>query len=114
LEKPSGKKGDELAKVVPAFVDFTNDLLYKEVWERAELSPRDRSLITIASLMAQNKMDQLPNHLSFGLANGLTVEEIGEAITHLAFYASWPNAIQASKRFLEIVENLEKESAASE
>jgi 4-carboxymuconolactone decarboxylase len=99
--------------VLPAFVDYTNNLLYDEVWERPELSPRDRSLITIASLMAQNKMDQLPNHLRFGLKNGLTVEEIAEAITHLAFYASWPNAIQAGKRFLEIVENLEKEKPAS-
>ncbi|MEJ0023527.1 MAG: carboxymuconolactone decarboxylase family protein [Alphaproteobacteria bacterium] len=113
MQKPSGNK-DTLAKVLPAFIEYTNELLYGEVWERSELSPRDRSLITIASLMAQNKMDQLPNHLKFGLKNGLTVEEISEAITHLAFYASWPNAIQAGKRFLEVVEDQEKEAAASE
>jgi 4-carboxymuconolactone decarboxylase len=109
LKKPSGKKGDELAAVTPALCDYTDRILYDEVWERPGLSKRDRSLITIAALIAMHRPEQLPAHLGFGLDNGLTREEIGEAITHLAFYASWPSAVSASRRFLELVERRERE-----
>jgi 4-carboxymuconolactone decarboxylase len=79
----------------PALVRFTEDTLFGEVWTRPELSPRDRSLITIASLVAGGNTAQLPNHLRRGVANGLTQDELVEAITHLAFYAGWPKAMSA-------------------
>jgi 4-carboxymuconolactone decarboxylase len=67
------------------------------VWERPGLSKRDRSLITVAALMAMGRSDQLTGHLERALANGVTREEIGEVITHLAFYAGWPAAMTAGR-----------------
>jgi 4-carboxymuconolactone decarboxylase len=64
-------------------------------WERPELSKRDRSLATVAALVALQRPEQLRFHLSFALGNGLTKEELIEVITHLAFYAGWPNAMSA-------------------
>jgi 4-carboxymuconolactone decarboxylase len=78
----------------PKLVEVT-DLLDKDIWSRGELSPRDRSLITIAALVAAGTTDHLPFHLEFGRRNGLTQTEIAEAITHLAFYAGWPRAMSA-------------------
>jgi len=78
-----------------ALVRFTEDTLFGEVWTRPELSPRDRSLITIASLVVGGNIAELPNHLRRGVANGLTQDELVEAITHLAFYAGWPKAMTA-------------------
>ena len=109
MKRPSAKKGDELAAVVPALVDYTDRILYDDVWERPGLSKRDRSLITVAALIAMHRPEQLPAHLSLALQNGLSKEEIGEAITHLAFYASWPSAITASRKFLDLVRQRESE-----
>lgn len=108
MKKPSGKQGDELAAVVPALVDYTNRILYDEVWERPILSKRDRSLITIAALISMYRPEQLTAHLSLALDNGLTKEEIGEAINHLAFYASWPSAITASRKFFDLMQQREQ------
>ncbi|MFJ4332572.1 MULTISPECIES: carboxymuconolactone decarboxylase family protein [unclassified Streptomyces] len=66
------------------------------MWERPGLSPRDRSLVTVSALAALYRGEQLPHHLGVALDNGLTVEELSEAITHLAFYAGWPNAMTAT------------------
>jgi 4-carboxymuconolactone decarboxylase len=107
MQKPSGKQGDELAAVVPALVEYTNRVLYDEIWERPILSKRDRSLITVAALIAMYRPEQLTAHLSLALQNGLSKEEIGEAITHLAFYASWPSAISASRKFFDLVQQQE-------
>lgn len=112
MKKPSGNQGDELAAVVPALVDYTNRLLYDEVWERPALSKRDRSLITIAALIAMHRPEQLTAHLSLGLDHGLSKEEIGEAITHLAFYASWPSAVSASRKFYDLVKQRESDAAS--
>jgi len=79
----------------PALVHFTDDVLFGEVWKRPELSPRDRSLVTIAALTAGGNAEQLPFHLDYGKRNGLTETEIIEAITHLAFYTGWPRAMSA-------------------
>ncbi len=79
----------------PALVHFTDDVPFGEVWERAELSPRDRSLVTITALVAGGNTEQLPFHLERGRRNGLTETEIVEAITHVAFYAGWPKAMSA-------------------
>ena len=75
--------------------DLTDDVLFGDVWERTELSPRDRSLITITALVVGGNTEQLPFHLDLGRRNGLTEDEIIEAITHLAFYTGWPRAMSA-------------------
>ena len=69
--------------------------MFGDVWARQELSPRDRSLATIAGLLAAGNIDQLNWHIPYGIQNGLTETEIKEAITHLAFYAGWPKAVSA-------------------
>lgn len=108
MKKPSSKKADELRAVTPALCDYTDRILYDEVWERPGLSKRDRSLITVAALIAMYRPEQLPAHLGFALDNGVTQEELGEAITHLAFYTSWPSAVSASRRLLDLVEARQK------
>src|SRR4051794_128503 len=84
-----------LADFAPTLVGYTNDVLFGQVWERAELSPRDRSLITVAALVAGGNTEQLTFHLDYAKTNGLTEQELIEAITHLAFYAGWPKAMSA-------------------
>jgi 4-carboxymuconolactone decarboxylase len=79
----------------PALVGFTDDVLFGQVWTRPELSPRDRSLITVASLVTGGNTAQLVNHLARARRNGLSETELIEAITHLAFYAGWPKAMSA-------------------
>jgi len=74
---------------------LTDGVLFDDVWERKELSKRDRSLITVAALIALNRPDQLRFHLNYAVENGLKKEELIEVITHLAFYSGWPNAISA-------------------
>jgi 4-carboxymuconolactone decarboxylase len=81
--------------LAPAFVHLTDDVLFGEVWARPDLSPRDRSLVTISSLVSAGNTEQLRAHIPMGLDNGLTREEIVEAITHVAFYAGWPRAVSA-------------------
>jgi 4-carboxymuconolactone decarboxylase len=82
-------------EVAPGLGHFTDDTLFGEVWLRKELSPRDRSLITVATLVATGKVAQISSHTKRALDNGVTPEEIGELITHLAFYSGWPSAISA-------------------
>ena len=94
---PPSAKRDRIKGFVPALVDYTNDVVYGDLWERKGLSKRDRSLITVAALTAMYRTDQLPGHLERALANGVTREEIGELITHLAFYAGWPSAMTAGQ-----------------
>ena len=79
----------------PKLVELTDDVLFGDVWERPGLSKRDRSLITVAALVALYRTDQLPGHLRRAIDNGLTKDELIEAITHLAFYAGWPTAMTA-------------------
>lgn len=79
----------------PKLAQITDDVLYADIWERPELSKRDRSLVTVAALIAINRPDQLRSHLARARQNGLTQEELIEAITHLAFYAGWPSAVTA-------------------
>ncbi|MGB4060063.1 MAG: carboxymuconolactone decarboxylase family protein [Burkholderiaceae bacterium] len=82
--------------VAPKLAQLTDDVLYADVWARPGLSPRDRSLITVSALIGMNRPDQLRSHLVLGKANGLTQAEVGEVLTHLAFYAGWPNAVTAA------------------
>lgn len=107
MKRPSSAKGDELASVVPAFVEMTDRVLYGEVWEREGLSKRDRSLLTVAALMTANRHQQLEAHLALALKNGVTKEELGEALLHLAFYSSWPASVTASRMLLDVVNRQE-------
>jgi len=79
----------------PKLVELTDDVLFGDVWKRTELPARDRSLITVASLLTSSSFEQLPNHLRLARHNGLTETELKEAIIHLAFYAGWPKAMSA-------------------
>jgi len=88
---------DEVRPVVPKLIDLSEKVLYGDVWERPGLSKRDRSLITVAALTAMYRSDQLKGHIERALANGVTKEEIGELITHIAFYSGWPTAMTAAR-----------------
>jgi 4-carboxymuconolactone decarboxylase len=79
----------------PALVHFTDDVLFGEAWRRPQLSPKERSLITVAALTTGGNTEQLVFHLGLAKQNGVTEEELIEAITHLAFYAGWPKAMSA-------------------
>ena len=84
-----------LGDFAPKMVQLTDDVLFGDVWKRPGLSPRDRSLVTVAVLAATYRPDQLASHLRRALANGLTQDELVEALTHLAFYAGWPSGMAA-------------------
>jgi 4-carboxymuconolactone decarboxylase len=81
--------------VAPKLAELTDSVLFGDVWKRPGLSPRDRSLVTVSALIAMNRPDQLRSHLAIARTNGLTEEQLSEAITHLAFYAGWPSAFSA-------------------
>jgi len=80
------------ADIAPGLADYTDRVLFGDVWKRPGLSPRDRSLVTVACLVALYRINELPFHLKHALENGVTRDELIEAITHLAFYAGWPVA----------------------
>jgi 4-carboxymuconolactone decarboxylase len=84
-----------IGSFLPKMVSLTDDVLFGDIWERTELSKRDRSLITVAALIAGGNTEQLPGHLMRAKENGLTEAELKEVITHLAFYAGWPKAMSA-------------------
>ena len=90
--------------VAPHLAELSADVLFGDVWERPELSKRDRSLITVAALIALYRSGQLRGHIGRALDNGVTKEEIGEVITHMAFYSGWPtsaNAAQIAKQVFD-------------
>ena len=84
-----------MGDMAPKLAELTDNVLFGDVWQRPGLSKRDRSLVTVSALVAMNRPDQLRSHLALARENGLTQEELIEAITHLAFYAGWPSAITA-------------------
>ncbi|HLJ45508.1 MAG TPA: carboxymuconolactone decarboxylase family protein [Bryobacteraceae bacterium] len=88
----------------PKLAELTDKVLYGDIWERPELSKRDRSLVTVAALIALNRPDQLRSHLVKARENGLTQAELIETITHLAFYSGWPNAVSAIAVAREVFE----------
>ena len=95
MSKKHSAAKDLVGEFAPKLVELTDGVLFDDVWERKELSKRDRSLITVSAVVAMNRPDQLRFHLNFAKQNGVDEEELIEAITHLAFYAGWPNAISA-------------------
>ena len=92
--KPRPSQGS-IGDFDPKLADLTDDVLYGDIWERPQLSKRDRSLVTVAALIALNRPEQLRSHLIMARKNGVTQEEVVETITHLAFYCGWPNAVNA-------------------
>ena len=91
-----------MAEVSPKLAELTSDVVFGDVWERSELSKRDRSLITVAVLTALYRTEQLRGHIGRALDNGVTREEIAEVIVHMAFYAGWPTAANAVRVAQEV------------
>lgn len=92
-----------IGDLAPKLAEISDNVLFGDVWERPGLSKRDRSLITVAALTALYRGDQLGFHLHTALKNGLTTDELVEAITHLAFYAGWPTAVTAITQLRTVV-----------
>lgn len=84
-----------IGNFAPKMVELTDDVLFGDIWKRDELSPRDRSLLTVSSLITGGNTQQLKNHLILAKQNGLSEQELIEVMTHLAFYAGWPKAMSA-------------------
>lgn len=95
---------DPIREHAPKLADLTDDVLFAEVWERPELSPRDRSLITVAALIALGRDAQLKSHMGRALHNGVSREELAEVATHLAFYAGWPAGMSAVNVLADVTE----------
>jgi 4-carboxymuconolactone decarboxylase len=95
---------EKLRPIVPKLIDLTENVLFGDVWERPGLSKRDRSLITVAALLALYRPEQLRAHLGRALQNGVTKDELSELMTHLAFYAGWPSAITAASVAKDVFE----------
>jgi 4-carboxymuconolactone decarboxylase len=82
-------------QVAPGLVQYTTEVLFRDLWLRPDLAPRERSLVTVSALIACGQVGQIPYHLNRAIDNGLTEQQAGEVVTHLAFYAGWPNAFSA-------------------
>ena len=100
--------------VAPKLAELTDDVLFGDIWERPGLAKRDRSLITVATLVALYRTNELPGHLRRALDNGVSRDELVELITHLAFYAGWPTAMSAMRAAKEVFAALEAGSAATQ
>lgn len=94
-EKRATNVEQQFGKAAPGIVRYTTDVLFRDLWLRPDLAPRDRSLVTVSALIASGQVAQIPYHLNRAMDNGLTQAQAGEVITHLAFYAGWPNAFSA-------------------
>lgn len=94
---------DALGEFAPKFAQLNDDVLFGEVWSREQLCPRDRSLITVTALVAGGVLDSsLQHHMQRAKTNGVTAEEMAEALTHIAFYAGWPKAWAAFRLAKEV------------
>jgi 4-carboxymuconolactone decarboxylase len=96
--------GQQFGPITPSLVQYTTDVLFRDLWLRPGLAPRDRSLVTVSALVATGQVAQIGYHLNRALDNGLTREEAGEVLGHLAFYAGWPNAFSAAPVVKEVIE----------
>src|ERR1700720_2106828 len=103
----SSRSNSPMGRIAPKLAEVTDGTLFGDVWERPELSKRDRSLITVAALVALNRSQQLDGHLGRALDNGVTKDEIVELITHLAFYSGWPTAMSAALLAKEVFDKRE-------
>ena len=96
--------GEQFGQITPSLVQYTSDVLFRDLWLRPGLAPRDRSLVTVSALVATGQVAQITYHLNRAMDNGLTKEEAGEVVGHLAFYAGWPNAFSAAAVIKEVIE----------
>jgi 4-carboxymuconolactone decarboxylase len=101
----SASVAQQVGPVAPGLEQFTTDVLFRDLWLRPGLAPRDRSLVTISALIASGQLAQLSGHLNRAMDNGLTRAQASEAVTHLAFYAGWPNAFSAVPVVKAVFEN---------
>jgi 4-carboxymuconolactone decarboxylase len=101
--KPASAAQKLLGDFAPKLLQLTDDVVFGDIWERPDLSKRDRSLITCAALVATGKTEQMGFHFPRAIENGVTREELVELITHLAFYVGWPNAMSAIGRARELL-----------
>ena len=95
--------------ISPKLVELTDDVLFGDVWERPGLSKRDRSLVTVAALVALYRGNELPGHLRRARENGVSQEELVELMTHLAFYSGWPTAVSALKTAKDVFAKMAEE-----
>ena len=103
-EKRAVAVEQQFGKVAPGIVQNTTDVLFRDLWLRPDLAPRDRSLVTVSALIASGQVVQITYHLGRAMDNGLTPEQAGEVVTHLAFYAGWPNAFSALPVVKDVIE----------
>ena len=96
--------GEQFGQITPSLVQYTTDVLFRDLWLRPELAPRDRSLVTVSALIATGQVAQITYHLNRAMDNGLTSQEAGEVLGHIAFYAGWPNAFSAAPVFKDVIE----------
>jgi 4-carboxymuconolactone decarboxylase len=102
-DQPAARPQSALSRLTPRLAEYTNEVLFGDLWERPQLAKRDRSLIVVATLISLARTEQLGFHLQRALENGVTEEELKEVITHLAFYAGWPVAMSAVSRLDEVL-----------
>ena len=100
--KPNNAARQILGEIAPKLAELNDEVLVNDVWERPQLSKRDRSLITCTALVAMGKTEQMTTHFPRAIRNGVTQEELIEMITHMAFYSGWPSAVTAVMRVKEI------------
>jgi 4-carboxymuconolactone decarboxylase len=100
----ASRVGEQFGALFPGIVQYTTDVLFRDLWLRPDLAPRDRSLVTVSALVASGQVAQIPYHLNRAMDNGLTREQAGEALTQLAFYVGWPNAFSALPVFKDVFE----------
>jgi 4-carboxymuconolactone decarboxylase len=98
----------QFGNVAPGIVQYTTDVLFRDLWLRPDLAPRDRSLVTVSALIASGQVAQIGYHLNRAMDNGLTQTQASEVITHLAFYAGWPNAFSAMQVAKDVFEKRTK------
>ena len=101
-DKPVSGARKQFGDFAPKLAELSEDVLFGDVWERQDLSKRDRSLITCAALIATGKTEQMSFHFPRAIENGIKQEELVEMITHLAFYVGWPNAMSAITKAKEL------------
>jgi 4-carboxymuconolactone decarboxylase len=95
MANPSSSKAG-IKKIAPKLYDLIETTVYGDLWQRPELSTRDRSMITVAALIGMRQWDQLRSHIEKALDNGVTAQELSEALTHLAIYAGFPASLSAA------------------
>lgn len=101
----SNEERRDFYTAVPKLREVANSLIYGDIWERPQLSKRDRSMVTMAAVMAMKGQDEIGAHVSRALDNGVTREEISELITHITFYIGWPAGVNAARRAQEVFDS---------